>query len=239
VQQGALISQYQIFPLQRHLEEAKEQGWIEKIILPAILLSSIPDVPRELVEQLELAGIYDSDDLADVQEDMSQYLGLPPAEFEDIRSLVTKESVIRSEIPRITLPLPENYALASVASDTDFNALAIIWNQILFAWQNPKKDGWGMTKLAFDRFYVKQGCPELIGSLGSATPVWLHEISDISTFLSNLIPGESISDKVETLGYPSIDPVFSALDKSIVKVLELAYLIHVAKQSTIKNRQPI
>ena len=120
---------------------------------------------------------------------MSQYLGLPPAEFEDIRSLVSKESLLRCEIPRITLPLPENHALVSVASHADFNALAVIWKQVLFAWQNPKADGWSMTKLAFDRFYVKQGRPELISSLGSLIPSWLHETRDMSTYVK--ITGES------------------------------------------------
>ncbi|MHA2252696.1 MAG: hypothetical protein ACXAD7_20195 [Candidatus Kariarchaeaceae archaeon] len=222
---------YKLFPLERYLSDAKSNGWKVEIKPPPVLLSQIPTLDRELIEKLEASGIYDSEDLMEVDLEIANFLEMDADQFDEIKEIIHKNIKDQFEVPQIILNLPENYTLLAIATDNKDNALSLIWNNILFTWSNPKPEGWSLTKLAFDRFYVKAENPEVIGSIGlhPNLPSWLDQITDISTYVSTLLPGTSTTDRVLNLGYPPQKAVFSAREKSVNYTLELAYLLHIAK----------
>ncbi len=235
MKKNVLEENYYLFPLKRLLSKNPNNEGIDLSAPPPILLSQIEDIPKGLVEQLEKSGVYDSEDLLAIKNTIPHHLGIDIAEFNILYDQVLKVSSSKIEFPKIILNLPENYALISVASDEKNNTLALLWQDVLFSFSNPVSEGWSLTKLAFDRLYVKLECPELIGSVGSSgnTPLWV-EFSDISTYVSGLIPGEPIYEKLKVLGYPGPICISSPQKNSLNNTLELAYILKLASESSKK-----
>ncbi len=202
----------------------------------SVLLSKISTLSRDTVEKLERSGIYDNIQLEEAREQVIQHLGILENDIDSILDGVKRIQLKNSDLPVLSLDLPDNYALMAIASDNENNCLVILWKHFLFSWSNPINQGWAVVKNIFDNIYNKQDRPELITSISSIKdlPHWLMGASDLSIYLTGLSPLEEIDKQAKRFGYLSEDNVFSAEKRAETTVLQLAFLIELSRYMSEK-----
>jgi hypothetical protein len=196
-----------------------------------ILLSKIKSISRETVEILERSGIYDSIQLEEAREKVIQHLGIREGEIDCIHDEVKKIQLNNTDLPILSLDLPDNYALMAIASDKEKNTLVLLWKHFLFVWSNPINEGWTVVKNIYDNIYEKQDRPELITSIASIRdlPHWLMDASDLSIYLTGLNPLEAINLQAKRFGFTTDENIYSAEKRAETTVLQLAYLIELGR----------
>ncbi len=199
-----------------------------KFKIDKILLSSINEIPREIVEQLEIAGIFDVGEFMEMASSLKDYLGLSTDELEHYITILN--SYTKTYFLHFTNDLPNNYCLVGLSSNGDENAMAFLWKEFLFLWSNPKSEGWSLVKHMFDKTYNNLNHPEIITSFSVDIPSWLINPSDISKYIAGLPPSKNIHDILFDLGFPKYDTTQNAIIVAEQMSLELAYLIEICQE---------
>lgn len=196
---------------------------------PSRLISQISGLSKELIEQLEMAGIYDTHDFIDSGAKLRDYLGFDDNQYSNLKDIICGQEQIK-----LILNLPKNYAFIAIDSDHQNNVIAFLWNGLLLVWSNSIDDGWILSKHLFDKIFNSTGRPELIGSLDTLNEslTWLSEIVDISIYIKIPAQDMSLQKIAEKLGYPDKVNITKAEEIAEQKVLQLAFITEIAKKST-------
>ena len=231
-----LLTEKYKFITQQNIIDKNAIGPLLTFSKDSVLLSKIDSLSRDTVEKLERSGIYDNIQLEEAREQVIHHLGIMENDIDCILDGVMKIQLKNSDLPILSLDLPDNYALMAIASDNENNSLVLFWKHFLFSWSNPINQGWAVVKNIFDNIYNKQDRPELITSIASIKdlPHWLMEASDLSIYLTGLNPLEEIDKQAKRFGYIADDNIFTSEKKAENTVLQLAYLVELGRYMSEK-----
>lgn len=233
-----LEQKYDFQPLRQYLLLAKNEGWKGMRIRKNFLLSRLINLDRDVVERLELAGIYDSDEFFSIKDEIVDYLGIGEERMNAFTSIIEAEVRKNENKPIIDLEMKEKFCFVTTASDKDNNALALISDGILFLWSNPVEDGWSLVKYVFDKTFELLERPELLSCLNNDDfiPSWL-QLEEITTYIGSLDPMKDVYSQAEELGFPNKPKLDSAMELAESKVLKLKFVYELAIQHRIKKNK--
>lgn len=195
---------------------------------PTLLLSQIRTIDRGIIEQLERAGIYDTDDLLSANTELIDYLNMDDTRFQSLIQQVDHVVAEQSILPKYLLPIPNNYALISTISTKEVNELGLFWRGMEVTFQHPRNDYWNPIKQTIDKLLVKMNQPELIGRITlSNTPHWLEDVTPVSTYVSNIALDTSLVEMALKWGldYQRIQHE----EKIIQDLLAMTYIFELAR----------
>lgn len=233
-----LEQKYEFQPLRQYLLLAKNEGWKGRKLRKNILLSRVVDLDRDVVERLELAGVYDSDEFFTIKDEIIDFLGISEDRMDTFTSIIEAEIHKIAKKPIIDLDMKEKFCFVATASDRDNNALALISDGILFLWSNPVEEGWSLVKYVFDKTFELLERPELLSCLNNDDniPAWL-QLEEITTYIGSLDPMKDIYTQAEELGFPNKPNIISAMGVAESKVLKLKFVYELAIQHRIKKNK--
>ncbi|MHA2501925.1 MAG: hypothetical protein ACXAE3_03565 [Candidatus Kariarchaeaceae archaeon] len=171
----------EMFPVERLLKGSKIDP--EKIIKqrePILLLSQISGLERELVEQLEIAGIFDTDDLQSCGEEIWKHLNLDTERIQDITAVVAACVRSHASTPTLVQPLPDNYALLVVREQK----LGVLWSGMLVVLDGDEY--WFGVKDQLEKLLTDMDHPQLLGRPADHHPHWLQRVISIDEHISNI-----------------------------------------------------
>ncbi len=228
-----LGEQYEFLPLHRYLQKAADKGWTRKQKEKNMLLSQVKQLDRDIVQRLEMVGIFETDEFLSVQNEMEEYLG---SGIDNMLQIIKNEIKSEPIHPVLDLDMKDNFVFIAFAKGELYNAIAMIANEVMFTWHNPVDDGWNLTKYAFDKIYANLNRPELLSSLLNMndTPSWLKMV-DLSVYISGLDPLKDLFDQAELIGFPKNPHAFSAIEIAQNRVLKLKYIYEASRKNRDKK----
>lgn len=226
---------YQFLPLQQYLDRAKKDQWknTSNSSRKTLLLSQVNNLDRDLVQRLEMVGVYDTEEFFSVQNEIQEYLGNGSNTLQSMVDIINTELIRDDFRPVLDLTLPDNFAFIATSSYNNSNSLAIISDNILFAWSNLIQEGWSLVKYAFDKTFLLLDKPEMLACKFQDHPSWLN-IEDITLYIGGTCPLTSVYDQVESIGFPSNPNINSSLEMAQDRVLRLKYLYEKSRENSFK-----
>jgi len=195
---------------------------------PVLLLSQITAIQRDLIERLEQAGIYDTEDFLQSYTKLSQHLKLDQQIIRETKEKI--EMILQKSVktPTIHLPLPSNYALLAVEQTSTTRELGILWRGILTRFKIPRESYWNPIKIKLDTLMLGMNQPELIGRVNlNNVPHWLEKVVPVSTYVKNIPLNTGLQLIAEGWG---LDTSMLVMDDQISKeLIASAYLVYLAR----------
>ena len=235
-----LEEMYKFQPLKNYLLLAEKEGWKGTRLQKNLLLSRIKNIDRNIVERLERAGVYDSDEFIAVKDEIIDYLGISEQSMKTFVSIVEKEINKVDKRPIIDLEMKDKFCFVTTVSDEESNTLALISDEILFMWSNPLESGWAQVKYAFDKTFELLERPELLSCLNNDDniPSWL-QLEEITTYIGSLDPMIDVYTQAEELGFPIMLNAGSAIELAEIKALKLKFVHEIASRYRMKKNELI
>lgn len=218
-----------LLPEANFLEQCQtNEDEILRLNTPTVLLSKISDIDRSIVMRLEMAGVYDNQDLFNAGMQLMDYLGMSRGQYTHLVQTVKSYSMKEISYPQFILDLPTNFALVSATSSNTTNCLALTWSGIMWIWESKASEGWHQIRHQFSELIRKLEYPELIGVASKRNlPMWLNKTTDISTFVKGILASGTLGKYAYNWGAPNV-PYRDLAELAKQEIMQIVYIFHLA-----------